>query len=685
MKRSISVLLAIILLLSALVSVPAVAGSVEQESGDAGIYGEESAHAPADVDTFSRLPGEKRAHAPADTAEREKPSPAATGVIEEKNVTEYSYEVKPLLAPFNCLFFVKTDNPDPTSFRFTDPDSVYDEEGEEKDSLVAYTDYYDQPVIFADVQYEDESTGRVAGGYIFVSNSFTTDGGKLTLQYSNGYGWWADWYDSDITVTIPKLKDGVDYLIDTYAKGSTFFDKMEAVQSGLYSICHYSGSFVRGRVERVDPYWMLARAGHYDQSYYIYSPFTRRDNRALFASSIYPYRYDSLGFPYLLADVAQRLDPRVTVEWTSTHYLFNATLDGVTKCYGGAGNIEGQGVDEKDIKRVFTLEKNDAPITLEGSYQLLKDYADLEIEDDIPRDDELSFRDICDTVGDGAWVTMAGSNMSADGHHDVSNPVFTYLYSKGNTNYISDDEWDVGSRMYWGGKMGYFTDAWVDGRYVGEWRTLVTGEKFADHPNSDLYLIKHEIPLIQYGEEHTYNYAEQKDETTYTVTDITMAKKNILFRYDKATDKWYADVDELSYGYASYSDAEAMVNQGVLDASYLEKLCLTRAQVVAMKVDRNTDTLPTQGYYFDGRFAPGTPFGLGYILGDINGNGEADVIDATLIQRHAAAIKTEYAAKDFLHGDVNADGKTDIIDASLIRGYLAGSSCPYDIGGIVRT
>ena len=88
MKRSISVLLAIILLLSALVSVPAVAGSVEQESGDAVIYGGESAHAPVDVDTFSRLPGEKKAHAPADTAEREKPSPAATGVIEEKNVTE---------------------------------------------------------------------------------------------------------------------------------------------------------------------------------------------------------------------------------------------------------------------------------------------------------------------------------------------------------------------------------------------------------------------------------------------------------------------------------------------------------------------------------------------------------------------------------------------------------------------
>ena len=61
------------------------------------------------------------------------------------------------------------------------------------------------------------------------------------------------------------------------------------------------------------------------------------------------------------------------------------------------------------------------------------------------------------------------------------------------------------------------------------------------------------------------------------------------------------------------------------------------------------------------------------------------MIDATLIQRHAAAIKTEYAAKDFLHGDVNADGKTDIIDASLILGYLAGISCSYDIGGIVRT
>ncbi|MBQ6336954.1 MAG: dockerin type I repeat-containing protein [Ruminococcus sp.] len=682
MKRNISVLLTVILLLSVLASVPAGAGAAE-DAIRAEIYGEESAGTSVDADIFSPMSGVGEDDAPAAPTVQDKPALAATGV--EKTVTDYTYEITPLLAPFNAFFFVKTDNPDPRSFRFLDSESVYFEKEDETDNIGAYMDYSDELVLFSDVKYENESTGRVAGGYIFKCDHYNTDGGKLTLQYKTGHGWWdEEWFDTQITCTVPKVKDNVDYLIDTFATKGSFFENMDAVQSGFESICFYSGSYIRGVVKRKDPYWMLARAGHYDQSYYIYSPFDREDNRSLFASAIYPFRYDSLGFPGMMAAVSQRLDSTSTYEWTENHWLVNITLDGVTKSYGGAGNIEGQGIDEKDIRRVFTFTKDDEPITLENSAQLLKDYAALEIADDIPRDDELTFRFICDTVGDGAWVRMAGSNMSSGGHHDTSNSVYTYVYSKSATDYINDDEWGVAYRNYWGGKMGYFRGGWVDGRFVNEWRVFEKGAKFEDHPNCDIYLPDREIPLISYSTQYQYNYDEKKYDRIYTVKEITTVKKSIRYRYNETDDMWYAAVDEIAGGYASYANAKTLVENGALDASYLEKLSLTRDQVKALKVDRNTDTIPGQGYIFDGTAVPGTPFGFAYILGDVDTNGEIDAVDASFIRRVSASLDTPLAADEITHGDVDKDGRTDITDATAIQYYLADMRTAYRIGEVTK-
>lgn len=36
---------------------------------------------------------------------------------------QYTYEIVPLIEPFNEYFYVKTDNPHPESFRFSDKDS----------------------------------------------------------------------------------------------------------------------------------------------------------------------------------------------------------------------------------------------------------------------------------------------------------------------------------------------------------------------------------------------------------------------------------------------------------------------------------------------------------------------------------------------------------------------------------
>ena len=72
--------------------------------------------------------------------------------VSAASVTDYSYEVTPLLAPFNNFFFVKTDNPDPCSFSFEDLSSKYaqvsDEENVKYFCGISATSY-----VFEDIEY----------------------------------------------------------------------------------------------------------------------------------------------------------------------------------------------------------------------------------------------------------------------------------------------------------------------------------------------------------------------------------------------------------------------------------------------------------------------------------------------------------------------------------------------------
>ncbi|WP_405346835.1 leucine-rich repeat protein [Ruminococcus sp.] len=69
----------------------------------------------------------------------------------------------------------------------------------------------------------------------------------------------------------------------------------------------------------------------------------------------------------------------------------------------------------------------------------------------------------------------------------------------------------------------------------------------------------------------------------------------------------------------------------------------------------------------------------GYYLGDVNGDGTVDVIDATLLQRHLAfiTIPSEY---DIMHGDVDSNGIVSIIDVTLISRYVAKADVKYPVG-----
>lgn len=524
---------------------------------------------------------------------------ADTSSAKSKSVTDYTYTVTPILSPFNEYFFVKTDNPDPTSFRFADKSSIYYKSSiyEENSIISLDCDWDDEVYLYADINYENEQTGRVNGGYIFKSGD--TDGGEIVLQskeggYYDGDWSWVDytWSDTNVKLKLPALKDDADYLIDTYANGSGFFDNMDAVEEGFSSVCLYSGSYIRGELYKSGSYWGLSTSPHKDQIFYILSPYDRKGDKLLFASAIYPYRYDSLGFPGMMGTISQRLDNSSSYKWNSnSHAHIDVTYNGETRSYGGQGEGEGQGISEDKIKQYFTFGSNGTKITLENARQLLNDYSAIEMEDDVPREDALTWKSIYDKIGSGTWVRQ--------------NRGYTYLYQDGDGTHFFNDDWGVGNGIYWGGDVGYASDTWVDGRYVSAWEHWAKGEKFEDHPTSDIILKDVTMPQITYDRIYQYNNSTGKYEYEYTFS-ITEKQKNVLFYYSEADNIWKADRmaydDDCLYSW----EIADFVEQGLIDEKYLDMVTLTSAEVKALNVDRNTDIVPDDYYIYDGTAEPGT-------------------------------------------------------------------------------
>ena len=70
-----------------------------------------------------------------------------------------------------------------------------------------------------------------------------------------------------------------------------------------------------------------------------------------------------------------------------------------------------------------------------------------------------------------------------------------------------------------------------------------------------------------------------------------------------------------------------------------------------------------------------------YILGDVDGDSEVSIVDATLIQRHLAEIPV-YSYNEAA-ADTDGDGSVTIIDATCIQRYLVQLACPAGIGNLI--
>lgn len=532
-------------------------------------------------------------------------------IEDAKDKTEenkYTYEVIPLMSPFNSYFYIKTDNPDPDSFRFVDTDSKYTEDSTNGNIRVCST-------YFADVKYVNEETKSIKGGYIGVGTN--TDGGDLKLQTAKVTGTYNvhnistgevttekkyEFTDTDVTVKVPEVKNVVDYLISTYGDSSkSYFDNLSGIQSGFSSVCLYSGAYVLGVQKKSDkvPNYGLSTSPHVDQDLYIQSPYYREDSKSMFVSALYPMRYDSIGFPSIMGSVAKKLDSSATVEWSSSaHYIINVTYNGVTKRYGGAGLGGGQGINANQVKYWYSFDgsADDAysKCTLKDVAAMNNEYGAMEVPEeptDIPK---LTWASVRNTVGkDGAYVKLVLINSIFGG----SSEGFSYLYDNGSTS----EGW--GSQA--SGAVGYISNAWFDGRYFNKWEHYYPGAKFEDtveqvQPALIFKDVTIKVPMEE-GKKYYYNYSPIEKSDKYD-PETGLWKGMMTYYYDTESKTWKANI----LNSVTYWDKEQWNYINITDQDYIDACTITMEEALAMKLDANTDVGPTSYYIYDRVSEPGT-------------------------------------------------------------------------------
>ncbi len=536
------------------------------------------------------------------------------------DVTDYTYEITPILAPFGSYIYVKTDNPDPFSFQFVDYDSVYIDD----DSYDDHATYEICPVRFEDVKYENDDSFRVNDGYIFYNyysidyihcNYYNddSDGGELILMQATGkphktstYTWGKDnciniyqytYKETDTTVEAPEFVNYLDYLIKNYTTDDMgFFEKLDAVSNALgsmaiypYVVYDYSQPTGVYPYLAVSPYKELLLNEHYNDVY------ERTDGTLL--SKAYPYFLDSQGFPLTIAYVALELDDSVEVSAGSAHHLRNITYNGETIAYGGSGNGGNSPVYTDFLEVLFTFDGSDGDYASEGT---IENYISKMMEYKKMGNDRVAelmdlietgtFRETIQGTG-GTWIRVA-DELSVPS--EASN-IFAYVVP------------DV-----FGNAINVVSDAWVDGRYIGEYEYMESAT-FEEHPTADI-VVSDFTYVDVYGNEHT---------------------QDVIFEYDSDTETWIAE-----YWFHGYYD------------NIPDEFILTADEVDDMDLDSENGIIPESGLIYDGTEYPGTEF-TNILVAGIEADEKVEItvgrstsFDYTVIPESATYTSVSYSSDD---------------------------------------
>ena len=522
---------------------------------------------------------------------------------EKSEVQRDSYEVIPLMAPFNSYFYIKTDNPDPDSFRFVDEETKYANKGET--GSVTPTD-----TVFSDVKYENSKTKRVKGGYIATGSA--TDGGELRLQLGKVTGTHSvynmttgetttekdyEYKNTTVTVQVAELKNVVDYLISTYGDSSkSYFDNLSGIQSGFSSECLYSGVYVLGEQKKstTAPYYGLSTSPHVDQAFYIQSPYYRADSKSMLISALYPMKYDSIGFPSVMMSIAKELDSTVTVKWSSSaHYLVDVTYNGETQSYGGQGTGVGQGINANQIKYWYSFDGSNEDAYMKRNLKdvsaMIREYSTMEVSEEPTDQPKLTWASVRQTVGkEGSYVKLTLLTSIFGGSADG----YTFMYDDGSTG--------EGSQGW--GAVGHFTNAWYDGRYFNKWEYYYPGAKFEDTVKTEspsIIMKDVSIKLPDDGKTYYYNYNTMDKVSQYN-TETGVWSGFMMYRYDSESQTWKSDI----LNYIKYREDYSY--KSIEDQNFIDACTITMDEALEMNLDANTDKEPENYYIYDRVTSPGT-------------------------------------------------------------------------------
>ena len=340
----------------------------------------------------------------------------------------YSHSVKPLLAPFNGYVYVKTNNPDPYSFRLIDKSSTYFTSGDEPSEGRGV--YHLVERSFLDVKYENAKTYRVKGGYLFCNYAYDSDGGQLVVQkatssdparitFGDGFTTYPGdmskgWADTSKKVTCSALKTYTDYLISTFTNSSmSFFEKMDAVESGLAGLALYprdvldSSKPVEGR-----PYPLFATSPYEELSFNEHLEVYQPSAKGLLLVSAYPFILDSASYPGTMSAVAKELDSACTVSGVEgAHWLIRVSLNGTEKTYGHGTPSGRDPIYSKRANKDFTFDGSSSDFGTNGTLEKLaaryQEYGKLASSDAASLANMLSSESVAKAVGPGSWVRVA--------------------------------------------------------------------------------------------------------------------------------------------------------------------------------------------------------------------------------------------------------------------------------------
>ena len=495
------------------------------------------------------------------------PQATATGV------TSYTYEVAPILAPFPYYVYVKTDNPDPESFRLIDRDSSLYSAGSEgeiyrRTSATSGVSikcepgtYYVTQYCFLDVAYEDKSIARVNGGYIFEARKAFSDGGELVLQEIEHYGesiFTHKYRDTDVTVTCPKMTTYMNYLVDTYTDPSkTLFENLSSLQNGMEEISVYPRwLYDKDRPNEDTPYPYLYSSGYPEHLLMDGYDMYKRSTEDMFITKAYPYVLDSLSFPSVIWRIAKRLEPDAEIKWNDCyHWLIDVTWDGETRSFGGAGNGGTEPLYTDRLATRFTFDGSANDLACTGDFSAFVDQ--VMIYDQNAQDDAAYYMDLVQgstydaaiRATGGTWIRLRGGDYK---------PYYGYVVPHGDACMVA-------------------SKAWVDGKYVNEYERAALNESFEDHPYADILV--HDVSYVDHdGEPHT---------------------QDVIFSYDREHEDWRAPYfySNANYYFYSWTIPDELIMSSEEAEAYV------RAEIA-----ENGNRLPTEGLCYDGTEFPGTPF-----------------------------------------------------------------------------